>query len=54
LVLTDRILGNTEFKETGSYVIGRPDCSGPSCREVNIDVWKNLQTIVMVLYAVSE
>ena len=33
---------------------GRHDCSGPSRREVRIDVWKYLQTIVMGLYAVSE
>jgi len=32
----------------------RPDCSGLSRREVKIDVWKYLQTIVMGLYAVSE
>jgi len=25
LVLKDRILGNTEFQKTGSYVTGRPD-----------------------------
>jgi len=54
LVLKDRILGNTKFQKTGSYVTGRPDCSGPSHREVKIDVWKYLQTIVMGLYAVSE
>jgi len=52
LVLKDRILGNAEFQKTGSYVTGRPDCSGPSRREVTIDVWKYLQTIVMGLYAV--
>jgi len=39
---------------TGSYVTGRPDCLGPSCRKVKIDVWKYLQTIVMGLYAVCE
>jgi len=54
LVLKDRILGKQEFPKTGSYVTGRPDCSGPSRREVKIDVWKYLQTIVMGLYAVSE
>ena len=55
LVLKDRILEHTEFqKTTGTYVTGRPDCSGPSRQEVKIDVWKYLQTIVMGLYAVSE
>jgi len=41
------------FKNTGSCVTGRPDCSGPSRREVENDVWKYyyLQTIVMGLYA---
>ena len=29
-----------------------PDCSGPCCREVKIDVWWYLQTIVMGLYPV--
>jgi len=54
LVLRDRILRNTEYQKTGSYVTGRPNCSGPSCREVKIDVWKYIQTIVMGLYAVCE
>jgi hypothetical protein len=54
LVLKDSILGNTEFQKSGSYVTGRPDCSGPSRREVKIDVWKYFQTIVMGLCAVSE
>jgi len=47
-------LGNIEFQKTGIYVTGRPECAGPSHREVKIDVWKYLQTIVMGLYAVSE
>jgi len=54
LVLNDGILGNTEIQKTGSYVTGKPDCSGPSCREVKIDVWKYLQTIVMGLDAICE
>jgi len=54
LVLKDTILGNAEFQKSGSYVTGRHDYSGPSRREVKIDAWKYLQTIVMGLYAVSE
>jgi len=42
------------FKKPGVHVAGKPDCSGPSRREVKIDVWKYLQTIVMGLYAVCE
>jgi len=54
LVLKDRILGNAEFQKTGNYETGRPDCLGLSRREVKIDVWKYLKTIVMGLYAVCE
>jgi len=42
------------FKKLGVYVTVRPNCSGPSRREVKIDVQKYLQTIVMGLYAVCE
>jgi len=35
-------------------VTRRPDCSGPSRREVRTDVWKYLQTIVIGLYAVCK
>jgi len=54
LVLKDRILENTEFQKTGSYVTGRPDFSGPSLREVKIDLWKYFQTIIMGLYEICE
>ena len=54
LVFKNRILGNTVFQKTGSYVTGRPKCSGPSRREVKNDVCKYLQTVVMGLYAVNE
>ena len=54
MVLKNRILVDTEFQKTGSYMTGRHDCSGPSRREAEIDVWKYLQTIVIGLYAVSE
>jgi len=34
LVLEDRILGNTEFQKTGSYVTGRPDNLSLSLKDV--------------------
>ena len=40
LVLKDRILGNTEFQKTGSYVTGRPDNLSLSLRDVFNDVLK--------------
>jgi len=54
LVLKNKILGSTELQKAGIYMTGRPDCTGPSRREVKIDVWKYLQTIGMGLCAVSE
>ena len=38
LVLKDRILGNTEFQNTGNYVTRITDKLRPSRREVKIDV----------------
>jgi len=40
LVLKDRILGNTEFQKTGSYVTGRPDNLSLSLRDVFNEVSK--------------
>jgi len=40
LVLTDRILGNTEFQKIESYVTGRPDNLSLFLRNVLNDVSK--------------
>ena len=37
-----------------SYVTGRPDSPGPSCREVKNDVLQYFQTVILGLYVVSE
>jgi len=45
LVLQAEFLEIQIFKKLGVHVTGRLNCSGPSRREVKIDVWKYLQTI---------